>query len=221
MSSCLLCQETIAQRSLFLDIFFIKQDQVSICSQCTSQFVPISELACVRCCKENNGSPCSDCQYWENRGKTVDHQTLYRYNEKMMNYFSMYKFQGDYCLRKVFAKEVRLYLAQQKDYAIVPIPISQERYAERGFNQVIGVLDAAGISYKTLLKKNHSKKQSEKSRLERLESKQVFYIEEKNQVPEKIILVDDIYTTGATLQLAKDVLMKNGAKIVKTFSIAR
>ncbi len=44
---------------------------------------------------------------------------------------------------------------------------------------------------------------------------------ENAENPPKILLVDDIYTTGATLQDAKVTLFENGAKEIMTFSTMR
>ena len=49
-----------------------------------------------------------------------------------------------------------------------------------------------------------------------LESEKISFI--KNQ---SLLIVDDVYTTGRTILYAKDILMKNGAKKVSSFSIAR
>ncbi|CYU36485.1 amidophosphoribosyltransferase [Streptococcus suis] len=139
----------------------------------------------------------------------------------MAHYFSRYKFQGDYVLRNIFAKKLRIALSQFPDYTIVPIPISQKRLSERGFNQVEGLLDATNIPYQSLLGKYESQKQSSKNRAERLEAKQMFYLLDEKEVPEKILLFDDIYTTGATIQLAVELFMKIGRKEIKTFSLTR
>ena len=40
-------------------------------------------------------------------------------------------------------------------------------------------------------------------------------------LPEKILLIDDVYTTGKTLQLARELLLEAGVKEVLTFSLAR
>ena len=221
MTKCLLCQEINQERQFFSDILFLKKKRSFLCQDCLDQFEPITGPTCHFCCKKSQSTPCSDCLYWQSQGEEVDHQALYHYSDKMAEYFSLYKFHGDYCLRHVFAKQVKLALSAYPDYTIVPIPVSQERYEERGFNQVFGLLDAAEVTYLPILKKYHHQKQSEKSRSERLQTPQFFYIEEKNPLPEKIILVDDIYTTGATIQLAKALLMKNGAKTIKTFSLSR
>lgn len=139
----------------------------------------------------------------------------------MADYFSRYKFQGDYLLRKVFAHQITLLLSQYPDYTIVPIPVSKHRMEERGFNQVEGLLEASHISYRVLLGKHESEQQSSKSRKERLEAEQVFYILDGVTIPDKLLLVDDIYTTGATFQHAVDLFVKMDRKEIKTFSLAR
>lgn len=221
MNSCLLCQKGIKNQQCFTDLLFLKQEKEQICQECENSFEKISAEGCQRCHKSGDKDICNDCQLWEQEGYLVDHTCLYRYNSEMMAYMSQYKFHGDYYLRKVFAKELKIALEQWSDYTIVPIPLSEERYAERGFNQVTGLLEAAGVPYQLLLKKYHSGKQSEKNRRERLNTKQVFYLDEEKTLPEKILLVDDIYTTGATLRLAREAFVKKYKKIVKTFSLSR
>ncbi|ERJ77588.1 hypothetical protein HMPREF1557_00704 [Streptococcus sobrinus W1703] len=141
----------------------------------------------------------------------------------MKQYFSSYKFQGDYLLRKIFSNEIKRALADYKSYTIVPIPLSEESLKKRKFNQVTGFLEDASISYQRLLEVQGKSKptQSNKTRKERMQTKQFFQVANKEILPERILLVDDIYTTGATLLLARQVLYEKGVKTIKTFSLAR
>ncbi|MGT2716653.1 ComF family protein [Streptococcus respiraculi] len=221
MVRCLLCQQSLKNRVLFSDILLLKKEKEEVCVDCKKRFLPISETHCPTCFKEGEEKVCSDCHYWQDKGTGVSHESLYRYNEAMADYISRYKFIGDYLLRTVFATELRIYFKDKRGHTLVPIPISEQRMAERGFNQVTGLLNAAGLSFQEILQKEATKKQSDKNRQERLALKQPFSIVEKTAIPEKLILVDDIYTTGATIWLAKQLLMKNGAKTVTSFSLAR
>ena len=83
------------------------------------------------------------------------------------------------------------------------------------------VLDAANLSYRDILEKKDTLAQSSKTREERLQTQQAFKIKKGVDLPDKILLVDDIYTTGKTLQLAKQILLEAGVKEVLSFSIAR
>ena len=64
------------------------------------------------------------------------------------------------------------------------------------------------------------KKQSEKSRSERLKTQQPFeYIGDKLQG--NYAIIDDVYTTGRTLYYAQELLLKNGASRVCSVTLAR
>ena len=71
----------------------------------------------------------------------------------MKDFFSRYKFDGDFLLRKVFASFLSEELKKYKEYQFVVIPLSPERLLERGFNQVGGLVEAAGFSFQDLLEK--------------------------------------------------------------------
>ena len=83
------------------------------------------------------------------------------------------------------------------------------------------MLEAAGIPYRTLLNKKETEAQSSKNREERLKSRGNLSIQKEKNIPKKILLIDDIYTTGSTLQDAKQTLIENGVKEIMTFSLAR
>ncbi|MGQ7462991.1 ComF family protein [Streptococcus suis] len=221
MSNCLLCDQTMKTRQTFSEHIFFGKSQTGVCNNCLATFEEIAEQHCLHCSKSGEEGICKDCRYWLSQGKSVSHTAIFQYNDAMSDYFSRYKFQGDYILRKIFAVQVKKALEPYSDYTIVPIPLSQERLEERGFNQVTSILDAARMPYKELLGKRDSKKQSSKSRKERIATEQAFYILNENKLPEKILLVDDIYTTGATIQLATRLFMKASQKEIKTFSLCR
>ena len=101
MTKCLLCQEINQERQFFSDILFLKKKRSFLCQDCLDQFEPITGPTCHFCCKKSQSTPCSDCLYWQSQGEEVDHQALYHYSDKMAEYFSLYKFHGDYCLRHV------------------------------------------------------------------------------------------------------------------------
>ena len=221
MRNCLLCSQEVEENRTFSSLILLQKEQNTICKHCQAGFEGISSIHCPRCWKEGETKVCSDCQIWEAQGYLVQHQACFLYNDLMKDFFSKYKFQGDYLLRFVFAEVLKKSLRNFKEYTLVPIPVSPEKYQSRGFNQVEGFLQAAGLPYKHLLEKEDMITQSSKNREERLNSQQCFTLAKDVLLPEKILLIDDVYTTGKTLQLARELLLESGVKEVLTFSLAR
>ena len=223
MSNCLLCDEELTNQQSLRGLILVKKENLTMCDNCKNKFEPVSEASCKTCCKKSSKTSCEDCKEWERKGKSVNHKALYYYNEEMKEYFQKYKFQGDQLLACLFAEEIKVALKKYKGYTIVPIPLSDERNEKRGFNQVTAILESAGIHYQDLLRKKDTKAQSQKNKKERLKVEQAFErIELENQSwPENIVIVDDIYTTGATIERAKEMLFVNGVKEIKSFSLAR
>jgi len=164
---------------------------------------------------------CQDCQFWCKEGVKVYHRAIFTYNQAMKDFFSRYKFDGDFLLRKVFSSFLSEELKKYKEYQFVVIPLSKERYADRGFNQVEGLVEAAGFKYLDLLDKREESASSSKSRSERLATELPFFIKSGVTIPKKILLIDDIYTTGTTINRVKKLLEEAGAEDVKTFSLVR
>ncbi len=219
----MLCDEELSNQESLRNLILMTKENITMCDNCKNKFEPVSEASCKTCCKKSTDTSCEDCQEWERKGKNVNHKALYYYNEEMKEYFRKYKFQGDQLLACLFAEEVKVALKKYKGYTIVPIPLSDERNEKRGFNQVTAILEAARIPYQDLLKKKNTKAQSQKNKKERLKTEQAFERKEleNKSWPEKIMLMDDIYTTGATIERAKEMLHVNRVKEIRSFSLAR
>jgi competence protein ComFC len=122
----------------------------------------------------------------------------------------------------VFAESVKNRLTTIEANHFVPIPLSNERLYERGFNQAEAILVEAGFPPTHLLTRIHSEKQSKKTRSERIHLPQVFQIfDEINLEGKMIVLVDDVYTTGSTLRHAAKLLKRAGAHHIQSITLAR
>ena len=84
-----------------------------------------------------------------------------------------------------------------------------------------GLLEAGNISYQDVLEKRDLQASSSKNRQERLNSDMAFSIKNNTSLPTKVLLFDDIYTTGTTLNRLKKLLLEAGCQEVCTFSLAR
>ena len=112
---------------------------------------------------------------------------------------------------------------------IVPVPLSYKRLLFRGYNQsaVLARLLSKQAKIKTdlfnLKKIKHTKPQSSLTENARLKNvKNVFQVQNCSKIKNKrIVLIDDVLTTGATLAECAKVLLKAGAESVDTLTIAR
>lgn len=165
---------------------------------------------------------CEDCQRWPlNTG--FHNVALFDYNDAMQAYFHRYKFQGDYRLRRVFEKSMQVAVARLEKDLVFTIPVAPSTLATRGFNQVSGWL-FDGNNQPGLQTKNQQKgiPQSQKDRRARLQMPQPFTLAPTTVVTGKrVLLVDDIYTTGRTIRHAATLLLESGAKSVTGLTLAR
>jgi competence protein ComFC len=230
---CLLCDEEIESAFTWRSLF--AQEQPSrVCGSCHGNFVHISGETCRICgrpfalleAEYRNGSVCLDCRRWEEderwAGVLDKNIALYTYANFTKEVIARFKFRGDYVIAEVFAADFLKAIQEfQYDY-IVPIPLSEERLYERGFNQAEAVIRAAGLVPSRVLTRIHTEKQSKKSRNERIHLEQVFNVDTDLDLRGKtILIVDDIYTTGSTLRHAAKLLKENGAVKVNSLTLAR
>ena len=111
---------------------------------------------------------------------------------------------------------------------VVPIPLSKQRLEERGYNQVDlifkDVFKRKNFFYQSnlLIKKRNTKVQSKLRKKDRKENmKNVFIVNKRFNIKDKnILLLDDIYTSGATMMYAAKALKKAGAKSVMGFVVS-
>ncbi|WP_244593038.1 ComF family protein [Pukyongia salina] len=112
-------------------------------------------------------------------------------------------------------------LAEHPDYKgvdlVIPVPLHRKKRRIRGYNQVshfaIEIANKLGADYSEsiLQKKTGTRSQVFKNRLTRSQTHQIFELRETDLLKGKhVLVVDDIVTTGATLENCALALIKNG-----------
>jgi len=113
---------------------------------------------------------------------------------------------------------------------VLPVPLHLKRLKERGFNQsglLAGELArrlGAPVSFNAIARKNRTQPQTRLNRKERLENvKGAFEIRRAQSVRgRRILLIDDVFTTGATLSECSRILKrKGGASEVHAVTVTR
>jgi ComF family protein len=198
-----------------------------ICEGCKEQLIYITEPRCKRCSKpieDEQKEYCNDCERKEfhyNKGYAV-----WIYNEAMRKSIAAYKYRSKKEYSIFYIHEMlRLYskiLSRLSIDAIIPVPIHRSKYLERGYNQA--ELLAKGIgrelklpvypkllarTKKTVPQKNLSDKERLKNLSEAFEmNKQL--LNSNFATIKRVLLVDDIYTTGSTIETCSRLLKSHG-----------
>ena len=169
-----------------------------------------------------------------NHDKNFDeHLYIFKYEGIIRKIILRYKFQDKSYLYKTFVdfllKDENLFEILKKYDTIIPVPISRKRQKQRGYNQ--SELLAREIEEHTnlkcenlcLFKTKDIVEQSKLNREERIQNIQGAY-ELKNPqllVHKKIILLDDIYTTGSTVDECCRILRKAKPRKLGVLTIAK
>ncbi|SDM21103.1 ComF family protein [Sediminibacillus halophilus] len=202
-----------------------------LCRECEAALEKLDGYLCNKCGRQvgRGGETCRDCRRWEQlsqwQGVLTQNRSVYVYNERMRVMLAKWKYRGDYKLREVFGiglqdtfrKAFSKHLRKQA--VLVPIPLSEERLYERGFNQSEAIIDVLGKPAEQLLTRTHGEKQSKKTRRQRIHTENPFTLIKPTDKP--VILIDDIYTTGTTLRHAARTLKSHGCPEVYSLTLAR
>ena len=211
-------------------------EEIHLCISCVKKIEPLKVPICLRCARSlapygNHRLICSQCRserpYYD-RGFA-----LVPYEEPIKNIFHQIKFQKKLWLIKIFSGLLeRLPSSEMINYEmIVPVPLDSRRERERGFNQALIIAQMlSGLNLKNtpqikkvLAKKKRTLPQSQLKREERLNNlENVFSLRQRGAVRGKqVLLVDDIFTTGTTINECARILKEDGAERVDFFTIAR
>lgn len=209
-----------------------------LCLQCFSDFKAIENIAHCQYCyypfssldKNQIVADCFNCR--DNKFIFKKNYSLFLFEGKVKELIYKYKYQGQDFLSKVMAVHLAAFCIKHikaKFDLVTFVPLDTARYKERGYNQseLLAKKTAellGDIRFKSVLKQIKKKSvQSGLPRKDRLSNvKGVFGVNNTKDISNaRVLLVDDVCTTGATLNECSKVLLAKGAKEVITLSFAR
>ncbi len=131
-------------------------------------------------------------------------------------------------LGQEFGQELRKVESLKDIACVIPVPLHPKKLRKRGYNQsewiAIGLSDTMLVPVVTnvLVKTTHTESQTRKGRLERWDNvSEVFSIANKELIKGKhLLLVDDVVTTGATLEACAQTLINEGDCTVSIATLA-
>lgn len=201
--------------SFILDLFFPNR-----CPICRN-FIEFNELVCEECCKELERYIPENIDIFPAINKMYFERMLAGYyyeNNVKTGVYSLkdgHKEFG-YHLGNILTEKIKCDEEFLKADYIVPVPMSAKNYRNRGYNQAEVI--AKTISVKTgikmmadILYKHESKVQHSLNMVQRMENVSAYSIRSTDLSGLKIIICDDVCTTGSTINKCAELLKSMGA----------
>lgn len=207
-----------------------------ICTSCTHTLTIITEPRCKKCSKPMDNEEkeyCHDCK--RNKHHYIRGCSVWVYDEAMKKSIADFKYKGrkeyaDYYVAKITDKYSE-YINRIHPDVLVPIPIHGKKERQRGYNQAdilakgIGKKLSIPVSSHLLQRDKYTLPQKELSNTERLKNLEKAFSFSKKEYEKidlsihKVMLIDDIYTTGSTIEACTKILNGQGIKEVYFLSL--
>lgn len=207
-----------------------------ICPDCQKAIRPVHPPYCPRCglpypSRDKEGHLCAPCL--KERRYFEVHRTCALYEGALKEAIHRFKYGGVFPLVSVFGDLLHpVFHSLSRDYPVdvmVPVPLHMRRLRERGFNQALLLVKElskrTGIPYeeRALKKIKDTPVQiTLKKRERRKNLTRAFQVKDSEAIKEKaVMLVDDVYTTGTTVNECSRALCMAGAERVTVLTVAR
>lgn len=203
-----------------------------ICEKCRNKVEYVKEPACKKCGKpltDEQGEYCRDCirhSHEFTQGKAL---WVYKGCVKASIYRLKYSNRREYGISyaQELVEQYGSWIRHKNVEGIIPIPLHKKRARQRGYNQAdIIALEMGRLLglpvYRHLLKRCvYTRPQKELNDKERKNNlKKAFKIGEYKVQLNHVLLVDDIYTTGSTMDGAAEVLHAAGVPEIYAVSVS-
>jgi len=201
-----------------------------ICSDCLAQMKQVNEPLCFRCGRSALYAVpvCRSCLQPSFNMQQIRAPLLY--DEPATRVIHKMKYDGYFALAQPMAQIMARAWPDWEHFpdVILPIPLHPRRQRQRGFNQSallavhLGRLLNIPVNQKGMERVRHTNPQIGLSPKDRLENVRGAFLADSREVNSKqILLIDDVYTTGATMSAAADALLAAGAAGISAYCLAR
>ena len=202
-----------------------------ICPDCVKELSPVKQPVCFGCGKELESDLMEYCFDCSKRPHTFKRNfALLNYNEAASNSMVSIKYRNrreylDFYGRALCVKYGKM-IARISPDILVPVPVHSSRMRIRGFNQaqilaeIMGEILGIPVCGDVLKRSKKTAPQKELNPQERLKNLEQAF--EAGKLPEgvkSVLVVDDIYTTGSTLEACARVLKRMGVENIYGITI--
>lgn len=230
-------QELNQWASMFLDALFPRRCPVCgkipetnrICPSCLNKLSFVTSPTCKKCGKEIAEETIEYCLDCARHPHSFSYGiSLLNYNEAAARSMAAVKYKNKREYLDFYAEEAvrrcgRQLLAMQVD-ALVPVPVHPKRRRARGFNQAEVLAEKLGealslpVWRNRLVRSRNTEPQKDLTPAERLKNLEQAFTAAP-VTGKKLLLVDDIYTTGSTIEACSRALKKAGAEKIYFFTL--
>ena len=204
-----------------------------VCDFCKQKLPNITNKVCQMCGEEiyDLSSVCLRCK--TSRLQYLDmERARFKYVGKIKSYIVRFKFDNCKWLRDYFSYEIfeafKEYYSNTKIDCIVPVPLHPKREKERGYNQAVLLLDkfeecGYKLELNNLIKQKQTSLQVSLNKEQRMKNLDgCFTVVDISKIKDKnVLLVDDVFTTGSTMEECARTLKRAGAKCVFGLTLAK
>ena len=204
-----------------------------ICAPCRKRIRYVRDPVCLKCGKPLSDETRAFCRSCEKRQPSFERCFAWaEYSSDLIRrMLSEVKYHGNAQLLDFpcqdFAEKVREKLQIYHPEVLIPVPVHEKRFRERGYNQAeeiaVRLSRVLGIPVDPdcLLRVRETKAQKELTDAGRaLNLRQAFRTREERIPYRTAVLVDDIYTTGSTAEACTRILRRAGAECVLVLVLA-
>lgn len=201
-----------------------------ICLECLGRLRLLTPPWCMKCGKKITGEEefCTDCR--QKKHEFIRGRALYDYGSAAHSIYR-FKYGGRREYADFFGEQAVQYLGDfirnVRPDALIPVPLHKKREAARGFNQAELFARAIGARLNIpvctgflIREKNTVPLKYENPEERQNNLKKAFNIVRNDVKLKRIILIDDIYTTGSTVDEISKVLKSAGAEAVYFITLA-
>ena len=148
---------------------------------------------------------------------------IFPYKNKVKDMIYQLKGCNDYEMKYVFLSMFKKELkTRYKNYILIPSPSHKNAYEERGFNQVVEIFSLLGLPYLELLEKTEDISQHNLGFKERIQVSKIIKLAKKVDLTgKKVLLVDDIVTTGSTIKSSINLIRELNPKMIEILVVAK
>ncbi len=197
------------------------------CADCLSRIEKISTPLCLRCGRPLQEQTCTPCSRFP---LTIDGLRAVAYFEGGLRLaIHRFKYRHDLELAPILADLLEEYLNRSPIPfdVIMPVPLHPDRERARGYNQSfflareIAARRSLPLWYNKIRRVRATRPQIDLDLHERFENVRHAFIAEPTVAGMRVLLIDDVCTTGATLDACAAALKERGTKSVWGLTLAR